>query len=295
MIGVYKLSSARKLSSGGSARLSRDLAYKCAPLAVLATVFASIALGSSLNIGHRHILPIYPVLYVAAGGISSWAVLFPRRGALLVCLIMGCFLTSSATAYPHYLAYFNSFVPSNRAYKCLIDSNLDWGQDLPGLKSRLDSLLANGKVPVYLNYFGKGSPSYYGVRAIELPPKFDDLVPFRWEAGLYCVSATALQLGDEQSQRWTRAEEARYQELRRTYRGPCAMSTPTRDDDNIKPDLRKLRSQLEFGEFLRMMSYLRHREPDELVGYSILIFRLTEDEVALALRGNSEAVIEELR
>ena len=230
-----------------------------------------------------------------AGGMISWAELFPRRGKLLTSAVMVLFLADSALSYPHYLAYFNSFLPAHRASGSLVDSNLDWGQELPGLKPRLDSLLQQRKETVYLNYFGTGKPSYYGIKAIELPPQFDASRPFEWKAGLYCVSATALQLGDEESLRWTENEERRYQLLRRVYRDRLVKghSTHGKSSDGAGSDLLGLRSRIEYGEFLRMMAYLRHREPDELIGYSILIFKLTDDEVARALNGNPEGIIEQ--
>ena len=41
----------------------------------------------------------------------------------------------------------------------------------------------------------------------------------------------------------------------------------------------------ELLRFSRLTSYLRHREPDDQVGYSILIYRLTDAEITSALEG----------
>ena len=48
----------------------------------------------------------------------------------------------------------------------MLDSNLDWGQDLKKLKKYLDE--NNISDPVYLSYFGKGSPDYYGINHIPM-------------------------------------------------------------------------------------------------------------------------------
>jgi hypothetical protein len=39
------------------------------------------------------------------------------------------------------------------------------------------------------------------------------------------------------------------------------------------------------ARFARLCAYLRQREPDDTVGYSILIYRLTDDDVQRALLG----------
>jgi len=46
---------------------------------------------------------------------------------------------STPRIFPHYLPYFNELIddPKN-GYKYVIDSNMDWGQDLPGLKDFLE-------------------------------------------------------------------------------------------------------------------------------------------------------------
>jgi hypothetical protein len=83
----------------------------------------------------------------------------------------------AAVCFPNYLAYFNLIAggPAN-AYRHLVDSSLDWGQDLPALKRYLDQHHSEG--PAYLSYFGVASPdSYkvpakylYGVRGQDVPP-----------------------------------------------------------------------------------------------------------------------------
>jgi len=61
--------------------------------------------------------------------------------------------------YPHYLAYFNELIggPKNgRQY--VVDSNLDWGQDL----KRLAQFVEKNKInKIYVDYFGGGSVEYY--------------------------------------------------------------------------------------------------------------------------------------
>jgi len=70
--------------------------------------------------------------------------------------------------YPHYLAYFNELAGGPaKGCESLVDSNLDWGQDLKGLKYWLDSHHVDK--PVYLGYFGMADPRYYGIQHINVP------------------------------------------------------------------------------------------------------------------------------
>lgn len=86
-----------------------------------------------VNIGIRHILPIYPLLFLYAGRI----VLLKNKRiyqAVLV-LLMVWFLISSLSIYPDYLAYFNELAGGpDQGQTILDDSNIDWGQDLGRLK-----------------------------------------------------------------------------------------------------------------------------------------------------------------
>ena len=66
------------------------------------------------------------------------------------------------SAHPHYLAYFNETVGgSENGWKYLVDSNLDWGQDLKGLGEYLRTI---GNPEIALIYFGTASPRSYGIK-----------------------------------------------------------------------------------------------------------------------------------
>ncbi|WP_152609900.1 hypothetical protein [Geobacter sp. OR-1] len=80
------------------------------------------------------------------------------------------YLASAWYIAPHYLAYFNEIAggPGN-GYKYLVDGNLDWGQDLPGLKKFMDE---NGIKRISLSYFGADSPERYGIKYDWLPSHY---------------------------------------------------------------------------------------------------------------------------
>lgn len=122
-----------------------------------------LAIWSRANIGLRYILPVYPFLFVLAGAAAAelW-----KRGRWMKrgVVVLGAWLAGSCLlTYPNYLAYFNELVggPKN-GYKVLLDSNVDWGQDLKGLKRWMD---ANGVKKIRFLYFGWIDPEYYGIDA----------------------------------------------------------------------------------------------------------------------------------
>ncbi len=69
--------------------------------------------------------------------------------------------------HPHHLAYFNEIAggPAN-GYRHLVDSNLDWGQDLKRLAAWATRA---GSPPLKLSYFGSADPAYYGLVSEALP------------------------------------------------------------------------------------------------------------------------------
>ncbi len=129
--------------------------------------YFALAVLSRFNIGHRHILLIYPFLFVMAGFLVPW--MAQQRAAVkaLFSALALWYVASSVTIFPHYLAYFNELAggPDN-GYKYLVDSNLDWGQDLKGLKRYM---MDHGIDRIWLSYFGLASPDYYGITYDYLP------------------------------------------------------------------------------------------------------------------------------
>jgi hypothetical protein len=111
------------------------------PLAYAAGVLG-VAMFSHINIGVRHILPVYTgfALVAGAGAIRLWRMApgrawakYALAGALL------WFAGTSLAAHPDYLPYFNELAGSHPE-NILVDSDLDWGQDNKRLAARLREL-----------------------------------------------------------------------------------------------------------------------------------------------------------
>ncbi|MEJ7638939.1 MAG: glycosyltransferase family 39 protein, partial [Singulisphaera sp.] len=109
-------------------------------LSVPIVFLVAITFFTNINIGLRYVLPIFPFVMISAGKLAPWmAGLKGRASRRVAGGAMGICLTATATAtlaiHPHYLAYFNvvSGGPT-RGPEHLIDSNIDWGQDLVNLR-----------------------------------------------------------------------------------------------------------------------------------------------------------------
>ena len=134
-------------------------------MATFPAVYFVFAVFSHIDIGDRHILPIYPfVLLFVAGG--AWQLARRSRLVLAVVLLAVALNAADALRYaPDYLSYFTPFVPSSQSYKLLSDSNLDWGQGLLALR-RYQAAHPHEKI--YLAYFGSVDPAAYGLRVEKL-------------------------------------------------------------------------------------------------------------------------------
>ena len=111
------------------------------PLGLIAGVLA-IGLYSRINIGVRHILPVYMAMsMMAAVAIVRMPEWFAGRrwGNLLLGALLAWFAGSSLFSHPDYLPYFNELAGSEPE-KIVVDSDLDWGQDIKRLGHRLNEL-----------------------------------------------------------------------------------------------------------------------------------------------------------
>jgi hypothetical protein len=266
--------------------------YDAAPLWVMIAVIGAASIASGINLGLRHVLPLYPALFVFAGGAAQWIAWRRRVASVLVGLSACGFVLASLWIRPDYLAYFNPLIGPAHGYRHLVDSSLDWGQDLPGLAAWLheDPEVSRG-TPSYLAYFGSASPRHYGVEARKLPSYHDWIQTeppraYRLGAGVYCISATMLQtVYTNPPGPWTPLHEQQYQRARRIIE-PLWDTSGSQDFVTLHSAEQRIAYRTFDGlRFGRLAAHLRRREPDTQIGFSILIYRLSEDEIRRALEG----------
>jgi len=136
-------------------------------LVLPAAVYFGFISASGFNIGHRHLLPILPLLITLTGVLIPWAAERGARAKAGLAILAVWYLSSSLSVFPHYLAYFNELAGGPvHGSRVLADSNLDWGQDLTELKRHMDR---QGIDRVWLSYFGTANPDYHGLRYDRLP------------------------------------------------------------------------------------------------------------------------------
>jgi len=147
----------------------RSLPLKWFVLFVPMAAYFLACMCSNINLGVRHLLPIYPFLFVLLS-----AILMQTPGhvvRMVICVAIVLEAVESLRIYPNYLAFFNtpSGGPANGA-SYLVDSNLDWGQDLKKLRTWWDG---HGHPPLGLVYFGGADRAYFGLPPNELPASWD--------------------------------------------------------------------------------------------------------------------------
>lgn len=134
------------LSIGGLVFLCWQAAQRgwtvAAPTLAFVVLLTFCSFYSHINIGLRHVFALYPPMCIAAAAlvVHAWQRFAPQAGVRMTIIVL---LTAQVStlwrAYPDYLAYFN-VLAGDRPEHILIDSDLDWGQDVQRLQRRLTEL-----------------------------------------------------------------------------------------------------------------------------------------------------------
>ena len=212
-----------------------------------------------------------------------------------IALLLAWHVSGPIAIYPHYLTYFSPVVGGPvQGYRHLVDSSLDWGMDLPGLKRWLDVNNPGDRSPFFFAYFGVESPDYYKIKSRRLPgePDWRVVDAFPLSPGIYAISATLLQgVASPVVGSWSKLAEADYQHSWKNVE----IYSQTAAHPRRRAALLK-QHPLSFWEaeyrtyeklrFCRLCAWLRHQpRPDDSVGHSILLWRLDAAQLAAALIG----------
>jgi hypothetical protein len=133
--------------------------------------FLVISISSMLNLGVRHILPIYPFCFVLAGSSAAALIARSRVWKVAVCALLLFTVVSSLHSFPDFLAYSNEAAggPSN-TWRLVTDSNDDWGQGLKWTNAYMKQHPAHD---CWFNYFNfLVNPAYYGIRQLFAGPPY---------------------------------------------------------------------------------------------------------------------------
>ncbi|MGM0487599.1 MAG: ArnT family glycosyltransferase [Planctomycetota bacterium] len=184
---------------------------------VAVLMFVSSQTGFSIH--SRYVIPVLPFLFVCVSKVAwllELGAFTPTRigvAAIIVASLMWS-VFSSLWSYPHSLSYFNELVrgPKNGGGH-LLDSNIDWGQDLLYLKDWLDEhpeVILDG-MACYSSY----PPSFVGIARAPLPPPWCDTHTQRSSrsianagprVGWFAISITHLNRADQRYRSFRRLE-----------------------------------------------------------------------------------------
>lgn len=245
-------------------------------LTTFALFYFLTAVTSHLNIGHRHLLPLYPIMLIFCGATVEFLKGRAGRGLLAACL--GWAVVENVRIYPHYLSYFNQFTGGpERGHLYLADSNIDWGQDLRRLA---DFSRARPDEPIKLAYFGSAIPTAYNPRWEDLMSRFSFGPPAALTAGTYVISVTQLLGVYEPIVRDSFWAEKRnryaYKILYQEFSGKNSTEAPAE-----KQEMQEVFDRMQRG---LLLNRLKHTVPDLRIGYSLFLYRLNQATIAALLK-----------
>jgi hypothetical protein len=143
----------------------REMVFLLVPVGV----YLAISMSSSMDIGARHLLPVWAFLYVLIGGTAAVLVEHDVRWGWVLAGLMCWQVVTSVRVSPAYMAYGNeAWGGPAKVDRYLGDSNTDWGQQLKAVKAYLDERKITN---CWFAYFPDGSidPEDYGIHCKRLP------------------------------------------------------------------------------------------------------------------------------
>jgi tetratricopeptide (TPR) repeat protein len=145
---------------------SREILYIVIPV----LIYLAVAMSNGINIGARHVLPLWLLLSVLISGAAVALLNRDRRWIYALGVLLLAHAATSIQSYPsNYIPYSNALFggPSN-TYKVLSDSNTDWAQQLHSTRRYLE---ARGIKDCWFAYFAAGGvdTNYYGIPCKMLP------------------------------------------------------------------------------------------------------------------------------
>lgn len=133
--------------------------------ALFSLLYFLIACTGSLDIGVRHMLPLFPwvAFFTALWMVSVLHALIYNAvplGRLVSGSLLACFMVIALIVYPHYIPYTTELAGgAPQAYRYYNDSNVDWGQSIKYFASYVHS--HPSKLPLYTDLNYPDAKNYY--------------------------------------------------------------------------------------------------------------------------------------
>jgi energy-converting hydrogenase Eha subunit A len=248
--GLYQVYSRRPLKLSARFKAHFQTHVLEWTLGAFAVFYFGVSTAGNLNLGIRHILPVYLPIFILVAVVTVKRLRFTppeqwRRTVIaVVALLLVWYGGSTVANHPHYISYFNELIGgSGNAGKYFSDSSVDWGQDLRRLKTYVDQHPEINHIAV--DYFGGGLPEYYFCQR-----KFDD-------KGKLIMSAEGYDCSNSVYEAW----HVDYGEYTGQY---IAVSETFLENDRWYSKINGTPGY----------EYLRQREPVAKIGYSIYVYKM---------------------
>jgi hypothetical protein len=140
------------------------------PLLVGIAIYLAVSMNSSINIGVRHLAPVFPFLFLLGGAcldrMLKWSRVWGAR--MLVVVVLGWMLIDCVRTYPNYLTFTNALTLGKPGWALLADSNVEWGQDIGELARYLKAHGETNLVGALSG--GWATPPMYGIGLLDFAP-----------------------------------------------------------------------------------------------------------------------------
>jgi hypothetical protein len=187
VLGLLGVALGLRRLPGMGAPWRHELLLLAPSLVLLALVSAHAQCTQNL----RYALPALPGLLVWISSAARGAAAGGAWAAVAIWGLVGWAVASSILWLPHSLAYFNELtgIPADGASH-LLDSNIDWGQDLFRLQAWVEA--HPRRRPLFVEFYGPIHPEMVGIQTDELVSADDPLAALGTRPGWYVISINYL-------------------------------------------------------------------------------------------------------
>jgi hypothetical protein len=134
-------------------------------------IYLAMSMTSNINIGIRHIAPVFPLLFLLGGGFLDRLLKMkepPRLAAFGVALLLGWMVVDAVRTYPDYLSFTNPLTFGRQNWQLLSDSNVEWGEDIGAMARYLHS---QGETQLLGSLSGGwGTAELYNIQLLDVAP-----------------------------------------------------------------------------------------------------------------------------
>jgi hypothetical protein len=144
-------------------------------------LYLAIASASNINIGIRHLAPVYPFLFLLGGTfLDNLMRRTFKPGVIVAVLLLSWMVFVAVRAYPNYMSFISPLSGNKPGWRLLSDSNVEWGEDVGAMANYLKQ---RGETKVSgMVAGGWMTPELYGVEFVGFVPPELELAQTRYVA-----------------------------------------------------------------------------------------------------------------